>query len=88
MELEIDENGKTFEHNALIKARTIAKMTNMITISDDSGLEVDAIGKKPGIYSARYAGENATDEENREKLLKVFKKYTCKPKKCKICLLL
>ena len=67
--LEIDENGKTFEHNALIKAREVAKRTKMITIADDSGLEVDAIGKKPGIYSARYAGENATDEENRAKLL-------------------
>lgn len=71
--LEIEENGKTFEHNALIKARTVAKLTNKITIADDSGLEVDAIGKKPGIYSARYAGENATDEENREKLLKALK---------------
>ncbi len=72
-DLEIEENGKTFEHNALIKARTVAKLTNMITIADDSGLEVDAIGKKPGIYSSRYAGENATDEENREKLLKALK---------------
>ena len=71
--LEIEENGKTFEHNALIKARTVAKLTNMITIADDSGLEVDAIGKKPGIYSSRYAGENATDAENREKLLKELK---------------
>lgn len=71
--IEIVEDGKTFEHNALIKARTIAKMTNMISISDDSGLEVDAIGKKPGVYSARFAGENATDAENREKLLKVMK---------------
>ena len=71
--LDIEENGKTFEHNALIKARTVAKLTNMITIADDSGLEVDAIGKKPGIYSARYAGENATDEENREKLIKALK---------------
>ncbi|WP_434798130.1 ribonuclease PH [Terrisporobacter vanillatitrophus] len=71
--LDIEENGRTFEHNALIKARTVAKLTNMITIADDSGLEVDAIGKKPGIYSARYAGENATDEENREKLLKALK---------------
>ena len=71
--LDIEENGKTFEHNALIKARTVAKLTNMITIADDSGLEVDAIGKKPGIYSSRYAGENATDEENREKLLKALK---------------
>ena len=72
-DLEIEENGKTFEHNALIKARTVAKLTNMITIADDSGLEVDAIGKKPGIYSSRYAGENATDAENREKLLKALK---------------
>ncbi len=71
--IEIVEDGKTFEHNALIKARTIAKMTNMISISDDSGLEVDAIGKKPGVYSARFAGESATDAENREKLLKVMK---------------
>jgi len=71
--IDIIENGKTFEHNALIKARTIAKKTQMITIADDSGLEVDAIGKKPGIYSARFAGENATDEQNREKLLKMMK---------------
>ena len=70
---DIVEDGKTFEHNALIKARTIAKKTNMIAISDDSGLEVDAIGKKPGIYSARFAGENATDEENRQKLIKSLK---------------
>ena len=68
--VEIVEDGKTFEHNALIKARTIAKMTKMIAISDDSGLEVDSIGKKPGVYSARFAGENATDEENRQKLIK------------------
>ena len=47
--IEIIEDGKTFEHNALIKARVIAKKTNMIAISDDSGLEVDAIGKKPGV---------------------------------------
>jgi len=70
--IEIVEDGKTFEHNALIKARTIAKKTKMIAISDDSGLEVDAIGKKPGVYSARYAGENATDKDNREKLLKAL----------------
>lgn len=68
--IEIVEDGKTFEHNALIKARTIAKKTNLIAIADDSGLEVSAICNKPGIYSARFAGENATDEENRKKLLK------------------
>ena len=71
--IEIIEDGKTFEHNALIKARTIAKKTNLISIADDSGLEVDAIGKKPGVYSARFAGENATDAENREKLIKMMK---------------
>ncbi len=68
--IEIVEDGKTFEHNALIKARTISKKTNLISIADDSGLEVKAIGNKPGIYSARYAGENATDSENRKKLIK------------------
>lgn len=71
--IEIVEDGDTFEENALIKARVIAQKTNMIAISDDSGLEVDAIGKKPGVYSARFAGENATDEDNRVKLLKMMK---------------
>ena len=71
--IEIVEDGHTFEHNALIKARTIAKATNMVAVADDSGLEVDALGKKPGVYSARYAGENATDEQNREKLVKAMK---------------
>lgn len=70
--IEIIEDGKTFEHNALIKARVIAKKTKMIAISDDSGLEVDAIGKKPGVHSARYSGENATDEDNRKKLIKAM----------------
>lgn len=71
--IEIIENGKTFEHNSLIKAKRIAKETNMIVIADDSGLEVDALGGRPGIYSARYAGENATDEDNRKKLLEELK---------------
>ena len=71
--IEIVEDGRTFEHNALIKARTIAKLTGKICIADDSGLVVDAIGGKPGIYSARYAGENATDEDNRKKLFEALK---------------
>lgn len=66
--LEIVEDGKTFEHNALIKARTIGKKTGMIAIGDDSGIEVDALDRRPGIYSARYAGENASDEDNRQKM--------------------
>lgn len=72
-DIEIIENGKTFEHNALIKARTISKASGKIAIGDDSGIEVDALGKRPGIYSARYAGENATDEENRIKMFEELK---------------
>lgn len=68
--IEIIENGRTFEHNALIKAREISKRTGMIAIGDDSGIEVDVLNKRPGIFSARYAGENATDEENRVKMFK------------------
>lgn len=66
--IEIVEDGKTFEHNALIKARTISRLTGKISIADDSGIEVDYLDKRPGIYSARYSGECATDESNRKKL--------------------
>ena len=69
IDIDIEENGTTFEENAIIKAETICKMTNMITIADDSGLVVDYLGGAPGIYSARYAGEDATDEERNNKLL-------------------
>lgn len=72
LNIEIEENGKTFEENALIKARTVTKLTNSIALSDDSGLCVDALSGAPGIYSARYAGENATDEERVKKLLSVL----------------
>lgn len=58
--VNIEENGNTFEENALIKAKTICNMTGMITLADDSGLEVDYIHKEPGIYSARYMGENTS----------------------------
>ncbi|MBQ5782076.1 MAG: RdgB/HAM1 family non-canonical purine NTP pyrophosphatase [Oscillospiraceae bacterium] len=67
--VEIEENGTTFEENALIKAKTIAQISGMPAISDDSGLEVDALGGAPGVYTARFAGENATDDENIDKLL-------------------
>ncbi len=67
--IEIEENGTTFEENSLIKARTISKLTGEIALADDSGLCVDALGGAPGVYSARYAGENATDEKRIEKLL-------------------
>ena len=73
IDIDIVEDGKTFEENAIIKAETISKMTNMVTIVDDSGLVVDYLGGAPGIYSARYAGEDATDEERNEKLLSELK---------------
>jgi XTP/dITP diphosphohydrolase len=65
---EIEENGQTFADNALIKARTAAAYTGLLTIADDSGLEVDALNGAPGVYSARYAGEPKDDERNIDKL--------------------
>lgn len=73
IDIDIVEDGSTFEENAVIKAQTICKMTNMITIADDSGLVVDYLGGAPGIYSARYAGEDATDDERNNKLLSELK---------------
>ena len=68
------ETGTTFMENALIKARAIAEATGLAALADDSGLVVDALGGAPGVYSARYAGEGATDEENYEKLLLELKR--------------
>ena len=67
--LEIVEDADTFEGNALKKARIVAEATALPTIADDSGLEVDALEGRPGVRSARYAGERATDAENNRKLL-------------------
>lgn len=64
-----EETGATFRDNALLKARHAAKAANMPAIADDSGLEVDALGGAPGVYSARYAGVGATDAANNDKLL-------------------
>ncbi|NIA08717.1 MAG: XTP/dITP diphosphatase [Nitrospiraceae bacterium] len=63
------EDGNTFMENAFKKARVISEATGMMTLADDSGLEVDILGKAPGVYSARYSGENATDVSNNKKLL-------------------
>jgi XTP/dITP diphosphohydrolase len=62
------ETGETFEENALIKAHAAAAATNLPAIADDSGIEAEALGGRPGVRSARYAGEHATDTENLEKL--------------------
>ncbi|MEM9103018.1 MAG: RdgB/HAM1 family non-canonical purine NTP pyrophosphatase [Pseudomonadota bacterium] len=69
------ENGLSFVENAIIKARHAARLTGLPAIADDSGLEVDALDGKPGIYSARYAGPNANDERNNEHLLEAMKGF-------------
>jgi XTP/dITP diphosphohydrolase len=66
----IGETGRTFAENASLKALAVSQDRQSLVIADDSGLEVDALDGAPGIYSARYAGENATDEQKIEKLLR------------------
>lgn len=66
---DIVEDGETFRANAAKKAVEIAQATKRLVMGEDSGLEVDALNGRPGVYSARYAGEHATDEENNERLL-------------------
>ena len=73
LEVDAEENGKTFRENAIIKAKAVAYRSGMAAISDDSGLEVDALNGRPGVYTARYAsehGERPTDDENIDKLLR------------------
>lgn len=71
--IEVEENGTTYAENALIKAKAIYKLTGKPVISDDSGLEVDFIGGKPGLYTGRFLGENATNQEKCEKILEMLK---------------
>ena len=70
---EIEETGLTFVENALLKARNAAAHTGLPAVADDSGLEVDALQGAPGIYSARYAGAGASDQDNVQKLLHALK---------------
>lgn len=67
---EVEETGKTFAENALIKARAASKALGVMALADDSGLCVDALGGAPGIYSARYCGSHGLDKENRDLLLR------------------
>ena len=70
---EVHEDGKTFAENAVKKARTVAEATGIVALADDSGLEVDALGGKPGVYSARFAGEHGDDAANNAKLLELMR---------------
>lgn len=69
----IIEDGKTFEENAIKKAVEIAKLTKKLTLGEDSGIEVEALDRRPGIYSARFAGEEKDDLKNNLKLLKLLR---------------
>ncbi len=70
---EVEENGKTFEENARIKAESACNITHLPSIADDSGLCVDFLGGAPGIYSARFSGEHGNDEKNNDLLLEKLK---------------
>ena len=67
--LEVEETGTTFEEKSRLKAEAVMRATGMTAVADDSGLVVDALGGAPGVYSARFSGEGATDEKNNQKLL-------------------
>ena len=69
IDLDVEETGTTFEENATLKAEAFARASGLCAMADDSGLEVDALGGEPGVYSARYAGPEATDEERVRYLL-------------------
>ena len=69
IDADIEENGATFEENALIKANYVMNASNSAAIADDSGLEVDALGGAPGVYSARYCGRHGDDDANNALLL-------------------
>lgn len=72
IDMDIEENGSTFEENALIKAKTVSKAVGKIVLADDSGLVVDYLDGAPGIYSSRFAGEGASDEDRNNKLLRLL----------------
>lgn len=74
LDVKIEETGTTFEENAMIKARTIMEITGQIVLADDSGLEIDALNKAPGIYSARYLGETTSYEYKNQYILDQLEK--------------
>lgn len=69
IDVDVEENGKTFSENAYIKASEIARLTDLLVLADDSGLEIKALGGRPGVYSARYAGEDTPYIEKVKKLI-------------------
>lgn len=88
-DIEVEETGETFSENAILKAEAIYKLSLKPTIADDSGLEIDYLNGEPGVYSHRYAGESATDEDRNKKVLDLMKNVEENKRtarfKCDIC---
>ena len=88
-DIEVEETGKTFEENAILKAEAIYKISNMPVIAEDSGLEIDSLNGEPGVYTGRYAGENATSQDKIEKVLNLMENIEESKRtarfKCVIC---
>ena len=76
LNVDVEETGTTFAENAYLKASTVCKLSGKAALADDSGLEVTALGGAPGVYSARYAGEDQNDENNIKKLLSAMENET------------
>lgn len=79
------ENGKTFRENALKKAVKIARFTGKLTLGEDSGLCVDALGGKPGVYSSRFAGKNKSDPQNNRKVLALLEGVPLEQRRARYC---
>lgn len=73
LRLEVEETGTTYAENARLKAAAFAQASGLLTLADDSGLEVDALGGAPGVYSARYAGAGASDADRRARLIRALR---------------
>ena len=85
IDADIVEDGKTFEENAQIKAKTICDLTGEIVLADDSGLEIDYLNKEPGIYSARYMGEDTSYHIKNAKLIERLEGVPDEEEDCKVC---
>lgn len=84
----VEETGTTFAENALLKARETVKWSGRTALADDSGLEVDILSGQPGIYSSRFAGEDASDEDNNRKLIKLVRDYPLEERTARFCCVL
>ncbi|AAW39538.1 XTP/dITP diphosphatase [Dehalococcoides mccartyi] len=85
IDITVAETGTTFEENARLKAAALAEASGILTLADDSGLAVDALGGEPGVYSARYAGENATDTDRNAYLLSKMHTIPAEKRTARFC---